>query len=499
MRRIAFEKQSFQKSFARWGGVSVLAGAAMAACWFAITSLPILRAGNLVLFLAYFTIACLAYLMAVWRLARDRLPLSLIWGLALLFRLVLLASPLALSDDIYRYLWDGRLLSQGVTPYAWVVDDPVLDAYETPLRASVNHAWMASPYLPAAQAVFAVVERIAPQNIMAYRILAILLDLAVGWLVMGLFGLFSLPRRRVLIYLWSPLVVIEFAHSAHIDVWMLFLILLSFWLLARARPGSAAENRWLSASVISFGAAVLTKGIPLLLTPLFLRRWGWRRWLLFALIVILPLAWFAAGAGWGLTGVVDGTGVFGATRIYLRQWNYNSGFYHWLEVALTGYRTEGAVPLQPDTETGILWAKLITSGLLGCVLLGALFWAWKLDDPAGNDHHVRTLGLIRLAILPLSGYLLLAATLHPWYVIIILPFIPFLLPKNSETPLVDRLIWPWLYFSCAIGFSYLTYINPLDLHEYALIRWVEYPLFYALLLWSVWPGLRRMVDRLAVK
>ena len=408
----------------------------MATCFAALVSAPGLRGGGLIPFLAYYTLASAAYLLAVGRLGRDRMPLTLVWGFAVLFRLLMLFTSPALSDDVYRYIWDGRLLGVGANPYAFPVNDPALDAFTIPARAMVNHDWMASPYLPSAQLLFGLVYRLVPGSVLAFQILATTLDLATGWLVMDLLRGLGRPRRGVLIYLWSPLVVVEFAHSAHIDAWMIFLTVLAFWFLIRA-GGDAANGKFgRYASALALGAATLTKGVPGLLAPLFLRRWRWCGLGIYLLVVLVPLALFGLGAGWGLDGPLDGGGVFGAQRIYLRQWNYNSGLYHWLEVRLSGVSTEGAVPLAPETETAIISAKTISGLLFALVLAATTVWAWRREDAQdqaqGDDLRDRNLALLRFVPLIWGAFLLLTTTLHPWYVTMILPFLPFLLPREGR-------------------------------------------------------------------
>jgi hypothetical protein len=308
-----------------------------------------------------------------------------------------------------------------------------------------------------------------------------LLDLGTGWMVMDLLAKIGLDRRHILIYLWNPLVVVEFAHGAHIDVWMIFLMMLAFWLLRRS------GNRLPSA--IALAAATLTKGLPALLAPMFLRRWGWKGTTLYILIVTGALAIFAASAGWGLSGPLDGSGVFGALRIYLDRWNYNSGLYHWLEVTLTGVQTPGAVPIEPTTQVPIRLAKIVSSGLQIAAALIAGGLAWRLDSPHQSSPHRRILTLLRLAILPLGAYILFTSTIHPWYVTILIPYLPFYWPVKGESQTVKNLAWPWLYLSCAVAVSYVTYLDPDNLREFGWVRLVEYLPCYALLAWAAFSHL----------
>jgi alpha-1,6-mannosyltransferase len=471
-----------------------LTGVSMAVCFAAIAVLPVLRGPSLKQFLIYFFLAAVAYAVAVFWLERAPRSMHSIWAFAILFRLtILLNSPPTLSDDVYRYIWDGRLASAGVSPYAYRVDSPLLDPFDSPQRALVNNAWMASPYLPSAQGLFVIVYRITPHNpAWVFQIVTIILDLLTGWLVADLLRRLGLPPERALIYLWNPLVVVEFAHGAHVDTLMICLMMVAVWALVADRrvhpPAPPARSpRSLQstfrgrglASPLALAAATLTKGVPALLLPVVAWRWGWRLTLLYVALVVAVLLPFGLGAGWGLEGPRDGEGLFGALRIYAARWNYNGGLYHWLEVVLSGYRTPGAVPPKVVGEAPLRAAKLMTATLLGLVLL-VVTWAgrrWR-DD----------VNLLRLMTVPLGAYLLLTTTVHPWYVTIIVPLLPFLLPQAGETTRSGRFLWPWLYFSAAVTLSYLTYLDPANLREYDWVRRAEYVPLFLSLVWAAWPA-----------
>ena len=184
-----------------------------------------------------------------------------------------------------------------------------------------------------------------------------------------------------------------------------------------------------------------------------------------------------------MSGPQDGTGLVGALRIYLAQWDFNGGLYHWLESLLAGLFATGVA------ETPALnaaWAAKLVVGLtLGAVLI-ALFL--KTSD-GGND-----LGLSRLVLLPLAGYLLLATTVHPWYVTILIPLLPFALPHQDEATRTGRFLVPWLVFAGLVALSYLAYLDLAGPQEYEIVRVAEYVPLYLLLLWAAWP-IRRATAR----
>lgn len=459
--------------------VLAVAGLIMAISFLGMVHLGDLR-GHIAPFLGLNGLAWVGYALAIWWLplrlpecGKRRNALPLIAGFGLLFRLiVLLTTPPTLSDDVYRYIWDGRLANAGVSPYSYAVESPQLDWLDSPERAQVNHQSMASPYLPVAQVLFSLVYRVGPDNPLAFQVTAVILDLLTSCLITDLLRRLRRPPVWVLVYLWNPLAVVEFAQGAHVDAWMLFLMMAAFWFWI------AARSRGLS--ILALAAATLTKGIPILLLAVLGRRWGKVHTAACILLAVAACVPFAARVGWGLAGPLDGTGVFGALRIYAQEWNYNGGLYHWLEVALAGYRSAGAVPPQIAGWAPISKAKWIVSIVLGVVLL-AIWWAGRsgLGD----------LDLLQLALVPLGAYLLLTPTVHPWYLTLILPFLPFLPSRPGSNRNAGRFLWPWLYLAAAIPLSYFTYLDPANLREYAAVRLMEYLPCYGLLIWAAWPAI----------
>ncbi len=415
------------------------------------------------------------------------LALVIIWLFALLFRLPLLTQPPTLSDDVYRYLWDGRVQNAGVNPYAHRVDSPALEYLATPNRVLVNNPNMASPYLPVAQVMFATVYRLAPESVTAFQAAAIMFDLMTGMLLMFTLKQLGRPPGWALIYLWNPLVVVESAHSAHVDALMTMLMMAGLLATIGGRPLRLRDERPSSGvtgverpsffSPVLFGLATLVKPIPALLLPLLAPRWGWKRTALYGATVLVGLLLYA-GAGLGLTGdLTGGTGLFGATRIYLAWWSFNGGLYHWLEVLITGYQTEGAVPV--DTP-GVELAKTISRVTL-LVILALVFWREVKRGRAGRDHSPPSW------LLPIAAYLLLSPTVHPWYLTPLAALLP-LSVEDNPTPRRLIALLPWLYFCASVALSYLTYLNPNDFRETEFTRRWEYLPLYALLVLDVfWP------------
>ena len=145
----------------------------------------------------------------------------------------------------------GTLLSTVVSPYAYPIDASQLDWLDVPFRAQANHAWMASPYMPAAQWFFTAIAFFYPLDPDSFQVAAVLFDLGTAFILTKLLATVGLPYHRLLIYLWNPLVIVETAQGAHVDALMVFLIMLAVYamvLSAKADGGNRQAARRIAGS-----------------------------------------------------------------------------------------------------------------------------------------------------------------------------------------------------------------------------------------------------------
>ncbi|MEM7336883.1 MAG: hypothetical protein AAF490_32720, partial [Chloroflexota bacterium] len=180
-------------------------------------------------------------ILVVWG---EKRPLSLrwVWICAILFRVLLLFTTPTLSDDVYRYMWDGYVATEGVSPFAFPIDSPELDYLDIPQRALANNTWMASPYMPVAQWIFWGLALVFPLHPFFFQLLMVIFDLLSGWLIYQLLILGNYPKHRLILYLLNPFVIVEVAHGAHVDAWMICLFLAAFWLTFRSEQ--SAKSIW---------------------------------------------------------------------------------------------------------------------------------------------------------------------------------------------------------------------------------------------------------------
>jgi alpha-1,6-mannosyltransferase len=232
-----------------------------------------------------------------WRGGLSRRVLIAVLAVAALLRLAVLLAPPYLSDDIHRYVWDGRVEAAGINPYRYVPADAHLAALrDQTIFPNINRRdYAPTIYPPVAEYVFFLGTRLGQSltamkaTMVAFELLGVLLLL---WLLRDL----RLPRERILIYVWHPLPLWEFAGSGHVDAAVVTLVALALW--ARRR-----EAAWLTGSALA--AAALVKFFPVVLFPALYRRWDWKMPLAAAATVILAYLPFA-GAGSALLGFLPG-------------------------------------------------------------------------------------------------------------------------------------------------------------------------------------------------
>lgn len=166
------------------------------------------------------------------------------------------------GDDVYRYVWEGRVQAAGFSPYRVAPDDPVL----APLRDAdwqrINHKDFTAVYPPLAQWLFRTVVRIRPAAatmktaLVALDLLAVLMLAA--WLREA-----GRSASWTLAYALCPLTLTAFAVEGHVDALMLACLAAAGWADSRRRHALCG---------LLLGAAILAKTVPVLLLPWLLRR-----------------------------------------------------------------------------------------------------------------------------------------------------------------------------------------------------------------------------------
>jgi len=380
------------------------------------------------LFFLLFALYGLA-LVSVLRKRSGPPYLGLILGFALLLRVALLFSPLVLSSDIYRYVWDGRVQMAGINPYLYPPSAQEL----TPLRdvqifPHINRPEARTIYPPGAQMFLALNATLFPNSITALKAILILFDFGTILLILRLLKKTGFRSDRVLLYAWSPLVIFELAGSGHLEALMLPFVLLA--LLARMDGKPVLSGT-------ALGIATLIKLYPVALLPALYQKRDRRFPLAFGATILLGYLPYLYGAGGKVLGFLPA---------YFGRWeDFNVGLRYFLTLTLT-----------PLIASPRLVAMLCVTALLGAIAL------YLVRKGEGQDFPWR-------AYVMVSAYLLLLPTsFHPWYLVWILPLL-CIYPT-----------WGWLYLSGAITLSYLKYVQETGILPFG-IRLMEFLPLYVLL------------------
>ncbi len=238
--------------------------------------------------LLFFAAAFVVYAVA----ARETLEADgggvVIWVMAVAMRLALLPLLPELSHDVYRYLWDGSVQLAGMNPYLHLPTDPALAQLRLPLHALIPGRGFTTPYPPLAEITFFAIA-LAGGAVFQAKLLWLGFDLGTAWLLGRVARLTGRSRRLTeILWLWSPLLLVEVAWNGHLEPLPIFGMVLVV-LLARA-PASAGA---------SAGFSVLGGILPVAALPAFVVRLG-RRVLLGLTLVLVALTAPYATAGRGL-------------------------------------------------------------------------------------------------------------------------------------------------------------------------------------------------------
>ena len=413
-----------------------------------------LRAEFVTQTIVWYLIAFVGFLGAVWVNERTPIPMVWIWGAAIVFRLLLLTTLPTLSDDVFRYIWEGHLLSEGVSPYQSPIFAPELDEFAIPVRELVNNPTFASPYLPVAHGVFTTTSIVLGDSALGFQIVMTILELGAAWGLMALLKIVSIAPRRILLWLWNPIVVVEIAHGAHLDAIMIFFTVAA--LVATFHPKMKQESL---AGPILLGLATLTRPIPVLLTPVLFWRWNWPQRIAYAATVIIPIVPFVLWSGPGI-GTDENSGVFGSGQEYTESFRFNSAIYQ---------AFEQWVGSQGLDDRGLNEPRLLTMIIVFATYFVVMAWIW---NKARSRHDA--LGLLRLAAYPIAGYTLTTPVFHPWYILALVALMLFHTPTETEGCTRWLALAPWMWLSATLVISYITYEDPNVFFERAWVRRVEW-------------------------
>jgi hypothetical protein len=380
-------------------------------------------------FLLLYFIAFLTYLVAV-RYSRhgvlDHKPtvsvVTVIVIFALLFRVTLFFSEPSLSEDIYRYLWDGKLLNNGINPYRYPPGALELTYLRDLLYAPINHKDIGTPYGPIAIMIFSLSQR-ALNSVYLMKVPFIVFDIISMFIILRILDVIGKPRNNVIIYAWHPLVLVEIAGSGHNDSAAIVCLLASlYWILL---------NRYWAAS-LAMTAAFLTKYLVTIFLPVVWRNFRKFEWVVFPIGLVVFFAPFHKYLDEHVVSLLT----VGSS------WRFNDSLFSLVYFA-----------------TGSLFLSKVFVAAAFFVLVAVVL--------------LRDLPVLKSAMILIGGALLLTTTVQPWYLLWIIPFLVFY-PNRA-----------WLLLTALIVLSYhvlILYEAEGIWRESVWIKIGIYAPFYALLI-----------------
>ena len=392
------------------------------------------RQVSLLLFWLPFAAAFLLYTVAVyWEHRAEQVSSTSNRGLltvillgSILFRLTLLFSPPSLSDDLYRYVWDGRMQNAGINPYLYSPNASEIASFRDEFYPGINNKPISTIYPPLTEFAFWLVDALW-HSPYAMKVFFTLCDLGIVALVLGLLRYLRLPESRVLIYAWNPLILVEVAGSGHSDPLAVVLLLMALLAVVKRKPAGA---------IILLALSFVAKFFSVVLIPAFyqsIRRV--RPFFLFPLLILLFYLPYATA----------GKQLFHGLLVYSDKWRFNDSLFT-LFLYLTG---------------SLSYSKALIGSLF---LLAVLIRIFQPPDP------------IKTAFVLIGAYLLLTPTFQPWYMVWIIPFL-CLFPNPA-----------WILLSGLVMASYHVLILFAQVgiwKEAEWIRLVQFLPFYGLLLWGL--------------
>lgn len=380
-------------------------------------------------------------------------PVALL-AVAALLRLLLLPLPPTLSDDAYRYLWDGRVVAAGANPYRLPPDAPELTPLRDELWQRLPHRQVPTVYPPLALAVFTLAARL-PAPLLALKTLLAAADLAGCLLLLRLARRLGLPAGRMVWYAWNPLVVLEVAGMGHVDALGAAAAVAAVLALTAARPRSAGA---------AAAAGVLAKLAPLAALPAWARSSG-RPWA-FAGVALGAVAVASLPVLVATGGVPPGLVAYGVS------WEFNGPLHEPLWRGLAAAGADRAVAHGLDQVKQWIghheavnrlypyaYPQFLAKLILAAGMLAVVHRSWRAAASRRGS-------LVAVSGWLFGGLLLLSATVYPWYLLWVLPWAALArhpawlalagLSLLSYLPQLTTLsLWPWVFALQWVPFFFL--------------------------------------------
>jgi len=345
-----------------------------------------------------------AFALAAWALLRlpRRVAVVAILAGAVVFDLAALTAKPQISDDLYRYSWDGSVQAHGIDPYRyppndarvaelrdrWLWPSPKTCASwdKGPNCTRINREMERTIYPPVAEAWFRVLHAVVPASTRhkGFQVVHGLVGLGLTALLMVVLRRLGRNPAQAVLWAWSPLAVVETAMDAHVDIMALVAVVAALWAFERRRPVTGG---------LLLGAGIAIKLIPGVLLPAGLRRKPVR---------VVAAAGAVVGLSYLPHVLAVGPTVLGYLPGYLREEKYSEGSRFLLLRLLDLHGTAAEV---------VAVALLVIA--VAVITLAPL--PWRLGRTKGPEIEREPPSPITRARWILVAVFLIVTPVQPWY------------------------------------------------------------------------------------
>lgn len=371
-----------------------------------------------------------------------------LFKIGVLFRIILLFCLPFWSQDFYRFIWDGRLIVSGISPYSYLPNDIIattginqsVELYNGMGSLSAQHY---SNYPPVNQLFFAISAVFASKSIVAsvflLKLIVLFADIGIYHFGKKILCYLNLDAKNIFLYFLNPLVIIELTGNLHFEGVMLFFFVCGLYFFFK--------EKWIFSAIL-IGLSISTKLLPLLLLPFFYQILGFRKSVLFYTIIIsLNVLLFLPFVSNTLINNYSET-----IALWFVNFEFNASFYYLfraLGYLLKGYNTIAVI------------GKIIPIITVLVILIFSLL-----------RKNQKPIQLLTNSLFALTIYFLISTTVHPWYIINIVLIAVFTRYKFA-------VVW-----SLLVVLSYFTY-SQIDFKENYYLLAIEYLFLLSYLIFEV--------------
>jgi hypothetical protein len=333
-----------------------------------------------------------------------------------------------LSDDFYRFVWDGKIAANGANPFlfkpAELMQMPQAQLYDLSptLFSQLNSPNYYTIYPPVCQAIMGIACFLFPKNLWAavvcMKFFIWVAEVGSIILLYRLLAKWQFPIKNLFWYAWNPLVIVEFCGNLHFEAFMVFFLLLMVYFLSQTQIYKAA---------IFMALAICSKLLPLMLFPFFISTLGLKKAFQFGLssILISFLLFFP------FLNVEMFAHFLESSKLYFQTFEFNASIYYlirWLGFQIVGYNILFIV------------GKFIPFLIIAGILWKSDILKWFSEKKENQDFNA----LFSEFLFAFTLYFAFATTVNPWY---IAPLVVFSVFTGKQFPIIWTFLLPLTYFT----------------------------------------------------